>query len=213
MLPVYPVASDLSASPGSDPNWKVPDMSYHLVTAPAVEPLSLAEARDWLKIDGNQDDTVIAALIVSARLAIEAATGLMLISQRWSLRLDAWPHTGVLALAHAPLQSVVALRVIGSGGQVTSLPPSWIGIAPARRPRLVLNSDLPATDRVAHGIEVECQFGYGDAPSSVPQPLRLAMRMLVAFWHENRGDGIAATASRWPDPVSALLQPFMLRRM
>ncbi len=42
-------------------------MSSLLLTAPAVEPLSLAEAKAFLRVENTDDDDVISALIAGSR--------------------------------------------------------------------------------------------------------------------------------------------------
>ena len=64
-------------------------MTVILVSGPAVEPLSLAEAKSWIKVDASDEDALIQSLIVSARLAVEAATNRLLITQQWRLVIDA----------------------------------------------------------------------------------------------------------------------------
>ena len=54
-------------------------MTPLLLTPPMAEPVTLAEAKMYLKIDFNDDDDLIQTLISAARLMIEAASGHMLI--------------------------------------------------------------------------------------------------------------------------------------
>jgi uncharacterized phiE125 gp8 family phage protein len=65
-----------------------------LLTAPAAEPLSLAEAKAFLRVEHDDDDGVIAALIAGARLYVEGQTRRALLTQTWRLVLDAWPTSG-----------------------------------------------------------------------------------------------------------------------
>jgi len=80
-------------------------MSSLLLTAPAIEPLSLAEAKAFLRVETSDDDDVIGALIAGARIHVEAQTRRALITQSWRLAIDAWPDDGRLIVLPAPLQT------------------------------------------------------------------------------------------------------------
>ena len=64
-------------------------MTSILLSGPVGEPLSLAEAKSWLRVDGSDEDALIQSLISSARKAVEAATNRLLITQQWRVTLDA----------------------------------------------------------------------------------------------------------------------------
>jgi uncharacterized phiE125 gp8 family phage protein len=83
-------------------------MSSLLLTAPAVEPLSLDEARDYLRVETNDDDALIGALIAGARIHVEAQTRRALITQSWRLSLDAWPEDGRIEVVPAPLRCLAS---------------------------------------------------------------------------------------------------------
>lgn len=51
------------------------------LTPPAEEPLSLAEARAFLRLDETAEDNLLATLITAARLMVEAASGRLLVDQ------------------------------------------------------------------------------------------------------------------------------------
>ena len=53
--------------------------------------------------------------------------------------------------------------------------------------------------------------GYGDAAIDVPEPLRQAIRLLVAHWYENRGLIVpAASIAVLPATVAALIAPYRM---
>ena len=83
-------------------------MALVLTAAPAVEPVSLAEAKAHLRVDSDHEDALIAQLIVAARIFVERTLGLALIAQSWSYFLDALPRS----LAVGRLGS----RHLGPGG-------------------------------------------------------------------------------------------------
>jgi uncharacterized phiE125 gp8 family phage protein len=82
-----------------------------LLTAPAAEPLTLAEAKLFLRVEHDDDNDLIAALIAGARIHVEAQTGRALITQGWRIVPDAWPADGRIAVSPAPLRTIDAARV------------------------------------------------------------------------------------------------------
>ena len=70
-------------------------MASILLTGPAIEPISLEETKTFLRIEHNDEDQLIAALIAGARSHIEAQTQTALITQDWRVVLDAWPQRGL----------------------------------------------------------------------------------------------------------------------
>jgi uncharacterized phiE125 gp8 family phage protein len=56
-------------------------MTPILLIAPAIEPLSLDEAKTFLRVETGDDDALITALIAAARLHVESQTHLALITQ------------------------------------------------------------------------------------------------------------------------------------
>lgn len=62
-----------------------------LLTAPAAEPVSVAEAKLHLRVDGTADDVLIGALITAARQHAENDTRRALVTQTWMTVLDRFP--------------------------------------------------------------------------------------------------------------------------
>jgi len=71
-------------------------MSLALLTAPTVEPVTLADVKTYLRVDNTSDDTDIAAMITDARSWIEERSGIRLITQTWRWTVDIhWKAPGV----------------------------------------------------------------------------------------------------------------------
>ena len=184
-------------------------MSSILLSGPAVEPLSLDDAKAFLKVETSDDDDVIAALIAGARIHVEAQTRRALVTQSWRLIRDAWPADGVPILP-APLRSVSAVRVYRFDGSTQTIDSgsydSDLSAAPAV---LWFKTPPPAPGRVVAGIEIDIIAGYGDTAADVPADLRQAIRLLVAHWYENRGMIAAGqTVGLLPASVNATLAPY-----
>lgn len=189
-------------------------MTHILITPPAVEPLSLAEAKAWLRIVGTAEDDVIAALIASARLVIEALTRRVLIAQTWRVMLDRAPPDGFL-LPVSPVRSIVAVRVYPATGTPQALAPEAYALEQdLGSGRLRFNASPPEPGRVRDGFEIDVVAGFGETAAAVPGPLRQAMRLLIARWYENRGDVEAdADMARTPADVAALVAPYRRMRL
>lgn len=188
-------------------------MTPILITPPALEPLTLSEAKAWLRLDGSDEDTLVSSLIVAARSAVEQAAGRLLISQQWRIVADAWPPGGRVALSLAPVSSVSAVRVWDAWGVAQTVPDTSYRLELQRSPpTLVLTAPVADPGRASAGIEIDLSCGYGPAAPDVPEPLRQAMRLLVARWFENRGDGAADQAPLPPD-ILLLLSPFRRPRL
>jgi hypothetical protein len=62
-----------------------------LVTAPETEPVSVAEAKAHLRLDADDDDATVAALIQAARQHVEKTCRRGLVTQTWELVLERFP--------------------------------------------------------------------------------------------------------------------------
>jgi uncharacterized phiE125 gp8 family phage protein len=186
-------------------------MSSILLTPPAVEPITLADAKAYLRVDNSDDDAVINALIAGARGHIEAQTRGALITQSWRLVRDAWPGDGRIAVVPSPLRQITAARVYRLDGTTQALDLQSFVSDIAATPAIIsfLSWSLPVPGRPAAGIEIDVEVGYGDAPSDVPDPLRQAIKVLVAHWYENRGlIALGQTLAVLPAMVPALIAPY-----
>src|SRR5438477_7546421 len=189
-------------------------MKSILTTPPAVEPVTLAEAKAYLRFDGDAEDELIGTLIAAARRHVEAATGLALIAQAWSHFLDHWPHGPIVTLPLAPLIAIEEVSVYGDDDEAAIIDPAhYYADTLARPARLVLRPDRiwPPPGRAANGIEIKVAAGHGPSASDVPQGLRTAILRLIAYWFENRGDD--AIEANAPLGVAHLLQPYREMRL
>jgi uncharacterized phiE125 gp8 family phage protein len=182
-----------------------------LLSGPAVEPVTLAEAKLFLRVEHDDDDDLIAALVAGSRIHVEAQTRRALIAQIWRLTRDAWPESGRLFVLPVPLVSLLAARIYKDNTTSQELDLSVFTVDQAPAPALLAfpPSALPAPGRAAAGIEIDVTTGYGAAPENVPQPLRQAIRLLTAHWYENRavaavGNAVAVV----PATVAALIAPY-----
>jgi len=178
-------------------------MPLQLVTPPAGEPVSLAEAKQHLRVDGGDDDLLIGSFIIAARQAAETKTGRQLITARWKLVLDAFPgpslmqsSTGAsfslpghaILLAKCPVQSAVSIEYLDMNGTTQVMPSSDYVLDAACEPaRLTpaFGKTWPPTLPQMGAVSVTFDAGYGTA-SAVPEGLKSWIKLRVGSLYGHR---------------------------
>lgn len=186
-------------------------MSLQLVTPPAGEPVSLAEAKLHLRVDGGEDDLLIGSLITAARQAAETITHRQFITARWKLVMDAFAGQAVL-IHKSPLISVVAVEYLDMAGLVQTMPPSHYTVEAASEPaRLtpIFGQTWPPTLPQIGAVSVTFDAGYGPA-SAVPEGIKSWIKLRVGSLYAHREEMSVLTRGRI-DPlpfVDGLLDGF-----
>ncbi len=185
-----------------------------LLTGPAIEPWSVAEAKSYLRAENDDDDTVIASLISAARNQVEALTRCALIAQTWRFVRDQWPPDGRIKLGRGPLRSLTAARVYDSASNASAVDAGMFVLDKAGGVIASPSWALPVPGRASAGIELDVEIGFGTAATDVPDVLRHAIRTLVAHWYENRGlIAIGQTVAMMPASVNAMIASYRVRRL
>lgn len=186
-------------------------MTITVITPPASEPVSLAEAKLYLRIDHAHEDELIETLIAAAREAVEAAIGRALITRTVRESLDIWVREAAqgAVLGLGPVSDIVAVRLLADNGSQSVLDPERYRLEGGRdRPRLVFAAGVPATLRQVGGIEIEYQCGFAESAEALPVALRLATLQIVASLYELRHDD-----SGLPETARALMRPYAPARL
>lgn len=187
-------------------------MALIRITAPAVEPLTLAEAKLHCRVDGSDEDALITALIVAAREQAEHETGRALVTQTWELVHDVFPEAFVLR--RAPIQSVTSLKYLDSAtGAEQTLDPADYLLDKDSEPGYVVpayGKAWPATWPVPNAVRVRYVCGYG-LGAAVPVAIKQWMLLAIGTMYAQRETLIAGQAATIPDRFWAgLLDPYRL---
>jgi uncharacterized phiE125 gp8 family phage protein len=188
-------------------------MALQLISAPAIEPVTLTEAKAHLRVEISDDDTYITALIVAARERAEGFLRRALITRTYDLYLDDFPAAGSIPLPKPPLQTVLSVKYIDANSVTQTLTentdyivdrisePGWI----------VLPSGLswPTTKDVIASVIIRFKAGYGDTAASLPEVFKLAIKHMALGWYDVREPyGDATKLSPLPAAAEALLSPW-----
>ena len=212
-------------------------LNYVLTIPPAVEPVSLALAKSHLRVDFDDDDLLIAALIAAAREQVELKMQQAIYTQTYVLSLDQfnygdWRSTipmdrrnplkfsalwesQALRLPMPRLIEVLSITYLDTNGAKQTLDPSQYVVDASSRPaRIVPAASLtwPTTDYYIPGsVRVTYTAGcYGDGVTgdTCPQSIKFAILMLVAHYYEHREAVSDKATYLTPMGVDALLSPY-----
>lgn len=202
-----------AAQPGAARRAGVEAIGLYLSTAPASEPLSTSEFKSHQRIDTSADDIYCDTLVKTARQYVEAVTWRALINQTWVLKLPAFPD--VIWLPKPPTVSITSIAYIDTDGTSQTLGTSVYALDSTQEPaRIVLKfgQNWPAT-RAQNEDAVTVTFvaGYGSSASSVPEPLRHAVRLLAGMLYENREAVAGGNMPLLPFALSAMLDAYTIR--
>lgn len=202
--------------------------TYEVSTDPAAEPVSTADAKEHLRIESGvtADDGLVDALVASARAWVEQYLDKKLISQTITQTLDDWPGqvdasrwpsegrisdyvgspVGAVELLANPVSSITSVTVYDDAGGSSVWSSSKYRLAKGTRARLALvdGESWPSATRNSDAIEIVYVAGYGAAGSDVPKPIVQAVKQLVAYLYENRGED----GGDMPPHVAMLLKPY-----
>ena len=175
-------------------------------TQPAVEPVTLAEAKAHLRVDTADDDTYITGLVRAAREWVEQYLDRTLVHTQWVMRFDKFPPDGTLdiELPRPPMvasgtATAVALTFTYENGDTATYSTASFRVDRASTPgavKTLYGQTWPPHLQDDNAISVTWWAGYGASGSDVPQGVKNAMLLYVHELYEKRGNGEPPAAAK-----------------
>lgn len=186
-----------------------------LVAAPGVTPVSLLEAKAHLRVDFNDEDTLISLCIDKAVAAIDGPFGIgrCMVTQSWLLSLDCFPEYEI-CIPLGPVASITSIKYLDSAGVEQTLAPSsyWPSlkcepatVSPAYGATWPIHRAMPGS--------VKIEFVAGTAAASVPADLRAAVLLLIGHYYDHRAAAAEGQMSELPIGVEAILNRYRSGRV
>lgn len=154
-----------------------------------TEPLSVAEAKLFLRVDATFEDAFLAAGIRECRHLLERKTRRALLTQSRTLTLDSAPanRAPILIPAH-PVSAITSITQYSTADVGTAVSTSVYRLdAASYPPRIVLKDGQawPTGLRSQNALAIEFVCGYGATPAAITDPeLLQALRLLLQQWYE-----------------------------
>ena len=183
--------------------------SYKLITGPATEPLTLAEAKLYLRVDSTSEDDLITALIKAARLQVENKTYRMLITQTWDLILDKKDlNESLIQIYKQPITAISSVKYYDVNNTEQTMSASDYQTEVSSNPAKVQIITFPQIYDRLGAVTIRFVAGYANA-GAVPQDIKQAMYFLIGHLYENRQAVVTGTqVNEMPMSVEYLLEPY-----
>jgi uncharacterized phiE125 gp8 family phage protein len=172
------------------------------IAEPTTEPVTLAEVKLHLRIDGSDEDALLNVLIASARRWFEDITGRTLYATTYEYSLGEWPRGDRIVLPRATtLTSVASLVYYGTDGTPATWDASNYLADTVRTPGalvLAYGNSWPSAD--LYPVEpIRVRYTAGMATSSplttVPDGIKTAVLFAIGDWYERREAMVASGAN------------------
>lgn len=179
-----------------------PYRSLVRATEPAVEPVTLAEAKAHLRVDISDDDALISAIIKAAREFCEEYLDRTLVHTRWTMRMDRLPWEIELPrppMAQSGTTTATVVTYTLETQATATLDTSTYRVDRAAAPgviRTVYGGSWPGHLMDQNSVTVTWWGGYGADGTSVPAAIRSAMLMLISSLYEYRSAVLTGTMSK-----------------
>ena len=188
-------------------------MKRVLQTAPTVEPISVTEAKEHMRIsyDYEDDDNYIDSLIRVVRESTEQFLKRKLITQTWKIYLNHWPYGDSIILPYGKVQSVTHVKYTNTAGTQSTWSTDYYNVDTYSDPgRIVLEYGYfwPVVTLLPQNpIEIQFVTGYGDV-TAIPTPIIQAMLIKIADLYEQRESFIVGMSIEKMHNVNPLLTPY-----
>jgi len=199
-------------------------MAIKLITAPVVEPLTLAEVKQHLRVVVDDEDSTISTYISAARSFVDGQGGFLgraLVTQTWELTLDKFPVSEI-KVPLPPLQEVVSVKYDDSAGFEQTVDPDDYFVDNVNEPGWIVpiqGAAWPTPLDAVNSVRVRFVAGYlpsSDSPpdlrANIPFSIKAAMLLIIGGFYVNRENVVVGTiVNKLPFGVEELLRPFRIK--
>jgi uncharacterized phiE125 gp8 family phage protein len=143
---------------------------------PVSEPITLAQAKNYLKVDFDDDNDLITSLIASARVRLEKYAGVAMSAR--TLQVVAYVDE-FIELPYAPLNNITKVEYWDNG--------SWVEMSVGDY--YILGTTYKKIYMVANN-RMEYRFTYTCGYTTIPQPMITALYKLIADLYDYRESSV-----------------------
>lgn len=175
------------------------------ITAPARQPVSLDEIKQFCRIEDSSSDQLLYSFILNATESIENETGRKIISQTWRLDLDEFDSE--ISIPYPNLLSLDSIQYYDNSNTLQTLAASYYavyGIGGIGKVKEASGYSFPSTYPREKAVQITFTCGYGGI-TAVPEGIKNAIKTLVYYYYDNRGESVNR------ELLNLLIAPYCVR--
>lgn len=187
-------------------------------------PVTVAQAKNEIRVDISDDDDLIERKIRAAMALIEGpnGAGLALAEHEYKLYFDWFPAWIVIPIT--PVLSVDSIEYVDADGVTQTLAAAEYEVDVKSEPariRPASGKSWPSTDDVWNAVTVTFTAGYAkddsqsppDYTANVPVDLKQALFLILGHWYENREESvIGTTTAKLPLGAKSIIERYRVGR-
>jgi len=163
-------------------------ISYKITSYSSVLPVSLADMKDWLKIEqtDTSEEGLLTSLIKTAATEVESYCNRALLTQTVVMTFDT---LGEFELMRNPVNSITHIKYKDADGEIQTLSTDIYDLdiyAYPNRIKLKHDQDFPSCSTEKNNVVVTYSAGYGAAAVNIPSGLADIIKIKVAQMYTNR---------------------------
>ena len=174
-------------------------------SGPAVEPITLADAKAHLRVTTTTttdvDSVYINGLITVARKKVESYLNRKLVWQMWDIYWDRWPAGDYITLPFGNLKTVTSVKYTDSDSTQSTLSSTKYTVdiySNEGRVVLVGGNSWPSDNLFeANPITIKFKCGFSSSRANIPEPIKHAVKVELSGLYEQREPDIVGVGFQW----------------
>jgi uncharacterized phiE125 gp8 family phage protein len=165
-------------------------MALKIINPPVVEPISLEEVKQHLRIAGSDEDIILLSMIKQAREFCEDFQNKKYITQTLELVIDSFPRYNYISFRNcSPVQCVESIKYYDTNGQEFIFDNNnYIVDTDSFVNRIVLGycKLWPIVQlQPINAVRIRFTAGFGDGVESVPETVKWAMILHMRLLYDD----------------------------
>ncbi len=183
-------------------------VDFELLTAPTTTVISMQDAKDFLRVDGDQEDVLIYALLQAATDAAEAYTWLQSNTATFKSYLTCLPR--YIKFWKNPISAITHIKYYDENNDLQTLDTDKYSFSTIHGCGVICIAESIATYDRLDAVEIQFVAGFG---SNTPARFISAVKLTLGHLYEHREAVSMTTAVELPMGVQYLLDMIKIKRI